>query len=254
MAAASDSSAGTGMARGVRRRAAVAALALLGAGCAQGPLLARAIRARGGPLPALARTVEATVTADYPGTWRARLVFAQPERFAWTIETVAEPDHYLFDGEAVRAFVGSALVSVDTDSAAPLRTYARFTAVMLLDALRRPEAAVQELAPAALPPGADAGLAVTFADTPGRFVLGFDDDARLVSISGPLDLPTVGPATVTAELSDFTRVRGWELPRRIRYLVGDRLLIDERAVALCPDPAGLDAAAFRDPAALPACP
>lgn len=194
------------------------------------------------------------MTVEYPGTWRSRLVFQRPERFAWTIETVAEPDHYLFDGEVVRAFVGAGLVSTDADPGAPLRTYARFTAVMLLDALGRPDADVRELAADAVPAGASAGLAVRFADGGGPFVLGFDDGARLVSVEGPLDLPSVGRGTVTAELSDFDRVRGWVLPRRIRYRVGDRVVVDERAVALCPDPPGLGPEAFRDPAALPACP
>jgi hypothetical protein len=125
---------------------------------------------------------------------------------------------------------------------------------MLLDVLGRSDAEVLELARDALPDGAAAGLAVRFADGGDRFVLGFDAAARLRSVEGPLDLPSVGRGTVTAELSEFDRVNGWVLPRRIRYRVGDRVLIDERAVALCPDPPGLDAAAFRDPAALPPCP
>lgn len=194
------------------------------------------------------------MTAEYPGTWRARVVFQCPERFAWTIVTAAEPDHYLFDGDVVRAFVGSGLASTDADPAAPLRTYARFTAVMLLDALGRDDARTRELASTEVPAGAKAGLEARFGAADDRFVLGFDGDDRLVSLTGPLDLPTVGRGRVTAELSEFTRVGGWELPRRIRYRLDGRLLIDERAVALCPDPAGLDAAAFRDPAALPTCP
>lgn len=229
-------------------------LVALLAGCARGPLLDRAIHARGGPLPALVRTVEATVTAEYPGRWRSRIVFQRPERFAWTIDTTGEPDHYLFDGEQVRAFVGSGLVSTDADPAAPLRTYARFTAVTLLDDLHGAGVEVHELAPEAVPPGAAAGLVARFPGASDRFVLGFDADARLVSVEGPLDLPTLGRRTVTAELSDFARVGGWLLPRRIRYHAAGRLLIDERALALCPDPPGLDVAAFRDPAALPACP
>jgi len=238
----------------VRRTVALGAAALTTVGCVHGPLLERAIERRGGPLPALVRSVEANVTTAYPGTWRARIVFQRPDHFAWTIATAAEPDHYLFDGAVVRAFVGSALVATDTDPAAPLRTYARFTAVMLLDVLRRSDVEVRELPRAALPPGAAAGLAVRFPDDDARFRLGFDADARLVSLEGPLDLPTLGLGRVTAELSEYERVDGWLLPRRIRYRQENRLLIDERAVALCPAPASLAMEAFRDPTELPGCP
>lgn len=226
----------------------------LATGCARGPLLGHAIRARGGPLPALARSVEATVLSEYPGTWRSLLVFQRPQRLAWTIETAADPNHYLFDGEAVYAWVGSAHVATDTDPSAPLRSYARFTAVMLLDVLEQPGVELEEVMPAALPPGIARGLVVRFVDDGARFTLGFDDDARLVRVEGPLEVPTVGRGEVVAELSDFVRVGGWTLPRRIRYRLGDRVLLDERALALCPDPPGLVAAAFRDPRALPACP
>lgn len=227
--------------------------ALATTGCAPRPLLGRAIRARGGPLPALTRSVEATVTAEYPGTWTAVTTFQRPERIAWSIDTRGQANHYLFDGEVVRAFIGAGLVATDAGPEAPLRRYARFTAVTLLDALERPDATVEELAPAAVPPGAVAALAVRFADRPERFVLGFDDADRLVSVEGPLDLPGLGLAPVRAEFSEFARVDGWLLPRRVRYLVGGRVLIDERARGLCPEPDGLGVEAFRDPTSLPAC-
>src|SRR5207244_7989725 len=122
------------------RVAAILAALVLAAGCAPRPLLERAIRARGGPLASMARQVEAEVYLAFPGTWRWRTVYMVPDRYAWTIFTAAEPDHYLFDGTAVRAFIGGREVSADTDPSAPLRSNARFTALVNLDALRLPAA------------------------------------------------------------------------------------------------------------------
>jgi len=236
------------------RRVVTAALLVVStaSACAPRALLERAIRARGGALPGLVRDVDATLTAEYPGTWSATETFQRPERFAWTIETFGEPNHYLFDGEAVRAFIGTALVSTDTDPGAPLRTHARFMAVILLDVLGEPGVTVEDLPKERLPMGTTSGLACRFPDET-EFVLGFDADARLVSVDGPLDLPGAGVVRVQAELSEYVRVAAWSLPTRIRYRMGDRLLIDERARALCPDPPALTIEAFRDPSRLPPC-
>jgi hypothetical protein len=70
------------------------------------------------------------------GTWQSRTVFLVPDRFALTIITANEANQYLFDGQAVRAFVGARVVALDRSRDATLRTHARFTAVMNLDALR----------------------------------------------------------------------------------------------------------------------
>src|SRR5207249_3242378 len=96
------------------------ALALAG-GCAPRPPLVRAIHARGGPLRAVVREVEAEVFAGAPGRWSWRTTFLYPDRYAWTIFTAAGADHYLFDGAVARAFVDDNPVSVDAAPAAPLR-------------------------------------------------------------------------------------------------------------------------------------
>ena len=106
------------------------ALATLVHGCAPRPLVERAIRARGGPLATLVREIESDVYAGFPGTWRSRTTFMFPDHYAWTVETAAEATHYLFDGHAVRGFVGGREVSVDAGPGAPLRTQARFFSVV----------------------------------------------------------------------------------------------------------------------------
>jgi len=68
-------SATTASARRVATAALVVVLALT-AGCASRPLLARAIRARGGPLHGFVRQSAADVYVGFPGAWRWRTVFA----------------------------------------------------------------------------------------------------------------------------------------------------------------------------------
>ena len=225
---------------------------LLLAGCAPRPLVARAIRARGGPLHSLVREVEAEVRMGIPATWRWRTVFLLPDRYAWTIYTTGEPDHYLTDGRTTRAFVGSRLVTEEAGPTA-LRTHARFTAVQNLDALLLPGVAVEALAAGDLPAGTTAGLAVVFADDGARYRLGFDAQDRLVYVAGALALPPFADGQVEARVTEFRRVQGLELPSRTTYRIGERVLSEERTLAACPDPPGLDASVFAAPAALPTC-
>jgi hypothetical protein len=241
-----------------RRRLALAlaALAALAAvvGCAPRPLVARAIRARGGPLSGLVRDVEARVHTGFPGTWQWRTAFLVPDRYAWTIHTRGEPDHYLYDGRTLRAFVGGRLVAVDAGSVVALRTHARFTAVVNLDALLLPGVHVQPLAPDALPPGAVAGLDVRFADDGSAYRLAFDGRDLLVRVEGPLALPPLARGTAVARFAEFRRAGGFVLPHATAWVLDGQPLADERALAVCPDPPGLAPEAFRDPAGLPGCP
>src|SRR5207244_7444389 len=216
-------------------------------------LLERAIRARGGPLASMARQVETEVYLAFPGTWRWRTVYMVPDRYAWTIFTAAEPDHYLFDGTTVRAFIGGREVSADTDPSAPLRSHARFTAVVNLDALRLPGVRAAPLSRAELPPGASAGLAVVLADYGSRYRLGFDGRGLLVWAEGPVRLPPLGQGQVVARFSDFRRVAGFLVPFRTSYTFGDERLADERALAVCPADPGVSLESFRAPRLVPDC-
>ncbi len=223
-------------------------------GCAPRPLLERAIRARGGPLHTLAREGEATIQRVFPGTWRWRTVFMLPDRFAATIVTADELNHfYLFDGATVRAFVGERMVGLDPDPNAPLRTYARFTAVVNLDALRLPGYGVTPLRPNEVPQGAVEGFAVVRAEDGARYVLAFDARGLLVRATGPVDLRPLGQGEVTAQFTDFRRVGAFVLPFDTVYLFGGVPLVHERALAVCPDVQGLGEDSFQLPSRLPAC-
>jgi hypothetical protein len=221
--------------------------------CAPRPLLERAIRSRGGPLHTVVRRVEANVRVGFPGTWHWRSVFMLPDRYAWSLETNTDPYHYLFDGRTVRAFIGGRLVAVDDAPSSPLRSHARLTAVVNLDALRLPGVSVAELAPDELPPGTVAGLRVAFASDGAQYRLGFDRDALLTLVTGPVDLTPFGRGEMTVRFADFRSVRGMRMPFRASWALGETPLAEERAVAVCPNVAGLTEDAFRDPAALPTC-
>jgi hypothetical protein len=227
---------------------------VLAAGCAPRPLLARAIRARGGPLHGLVEEIEAQVYVGTPGTWQWQRAFLLPDRYAWVIATATEPDAYLFDGSVVRSYIGTRAVSLDRDPAAPLRSHARWTAVVNLDALALPGVAVAPLAANELPTGAREGLAVVWADDGARYRLGFDEHALLVAASGPLDLSPVTSGDVTARFADFRRAHGLLLPFRRTYARAETPLAEERVRAACPDPPDLGPEAFVVPGRLPRCP
>jgi hypothetical protein len=226
---------------------------VLAAGCAPRPLLERAIRARGGPLTSMVRQVEAEVYLAFPGTWRWRTVYMIPDRYAWTIFTAGEPNHYLFDGTTVRAFIGGREVSADTDPSAPLRSHARFTAVVNLDALRLPGVRTALLSEAELPAGTSAGLAVVLADDGSQYRLGFDGRGLLVWAEGPVRLPPLGEGRVVARFSDFRRVAGMLVPFQTSYTLGSERLADERTLAVCPADPGVSLESFRTPRRLPDC-
>jgi hypothetical protein len=232
------------------RLPAVMLASLLALGCASPSLVEHVIRARGGPLRGLARSVEAEVYAGFPGTWRWQTVLA-PHRYAWSIVTADETHHYLYDGTTVRAFVGEREVAVSAADTAPLRTHARFAAVANLDALRDPGVRTAARAAEELPSGA-ARLDVSLADgTAYRLI--FDDRMLLVRLSGAVSLAPFGEGELVAEFADFRRVRGYTLPYRTTYWFRGERVADEHALAVCPYRAGVDAAAFAAPRRLPAC-
>jgi len=234
-------------------RARAAAALALAVGCAPRPLLEQAIRARGGPLTTVVREVEAEVHVGFPGRWRWRTAFTVPDRYAWTIFTASEPSHFLYDGSSVRAFIGGREVAVDAARGAPLRSHARFAAVVNLDALRLPGVSVAPLAPDELPPGATAALAVVFADDGSRYRLGFDERTLLVWAAGSVSLPPLGQGELTVRFADFRRARRLLLPFRTTYTFGGAPLAEEQALAVCPLAARLPEESFRAPASVPDC-
>jgi len=231
------------------------ALGALTVGCAPRSPIVRAIRARGGPLGGVVREAEARVFPEFAaGAWRWRTGFLPPDRYAWTIFTSREPNHFLYDGTVVRAFVGARQVAAGADLGAPLLVYARFTAVVNLDVLLLPGARVEALPTDALPPGVEAGLAVTLAADGAHYRLGFDRGGLLVWTAVALELWPLGHGDLVARFSDFRRTGGLLLPFRTVYSFADAPLADERTVAACANLPGILPAAFLAPDMLPECP
>jgi len=227
-------------------------LALVAGGCTPRELGARAVAAQGGRVTGLVRLVAADVKAGFPGRWHWQTAYLAPERYAWTIQRLDGRDHYLFDGESARAFAGDAAVTSTREQAAPLRTHARFYAVMLLDVLARADVRVTPLDAGALPAGVVEGRAVVFPDG-ARYRVGFDQHARVVWAAGPLELPPLPPAEASVRLDDFRSAGGFELPHHAVWELGGQPLAEERVLAMCPNPPGLDVESFRAPRAMPPC-
>jgi hypothetical protein len=221
------------------------------ASCTPRPLLERAIHARGGPLRSFVRASEVDVEAMFPGAWQWRMAYLAPDRYAWSIVTTGGVDHYLFDGQVVRTFVGGRLVASDAGPESPLRTQARFIATTNLDL--DAGASVVTLPATELPSGVAAGLLVVLAGDGSRYRRGFDDRALLVWAIGPFEVPQIGRGELTARYDDFRRVGGLLLPFRIQYELGGRPLAVERVARLCPDDPALVPASFESPARLPSC-
>ena len=213
---------------------------LLG-GCPQRNAVETAIARRGGACPAVTRASTVDLRVGYPGRWLSRATSAGPERYAWTYDTTGAPFGYLFDGQVVRSFVGAGQVTEDSSPTAPLRSHARFTAVMLLAALQGAGTVVE-------PTG------VAFADAPEPYRLTFDAAGLLARVDGPLEFPGLPPAIVTAALSDYRAEAGLLLPHRIRYTSADQELADEQVTDYCIYPQGLPDTAFRAVSGLPSCP
>jgi len=234
------------------RLAAVVGLALglvLATACAPRPVVDRAIVARGGPLPGLVRESDVQVARGFPGAWQWRTVWAPPERYAWSIVTNDQPNHYLFDGAVVRAFVGDALVSEGAAAAAGLRTHARFVAVANLDVLRLPGVQVQ-----ATRDPAGTLLEVVFADRGDRYYVQLDAEDLVRRVEGPIDLSPVALGTLVASYSEPRSVSGRRLPHRIRYELEREPLADEHVRRTCVLETSPPPTAFASPGTVPACP
>jgi len=240
--------------RGKGRWAVGALGALAVASCGRQPLVARALAARGDRLASLVRRAEVDVEAPgiTPGPWQWRTVFLAPDRWAVTIATLRELDHHVFDGHSARTFIGDRVITDDPSPTAPMRTQARFMAVVLLEAFGWPGVRTAPLAPGERPPGTADGLAVTLADG-ARYRLGLDERGRVVWAAGPIRLPPLVEGDLEVRYDDFRRVDGVELPFVATYSAGGRRLARERTVAACPNDPRVVAATFDTPALLPDC-
>lgn len=207
------------------------------------------LRADAAPPTSVVRQVRTEVRAGYPGTWRFRMALLAPDKYAWTIYTSAQPDHYVFDGAAARTFVNGQEIAAVDGATAPFRSQARFMALAMLDPRQVPGAEIAPLDD--VPAGASAGLQATFADG-ARYRLGLDG-GRVVTVVGPLDLTPFASGEVTARFDDFRPVGGRMLPHTVHYEAEGAPLADETLLAACVDDPRFTLAAFQRPDLIPEC-
>jgi hypothetical protein len=226
---------------------------LLLPGCVAAPLVERAIQARGPGVTGLITTGEARVYVGAPGTWEVSRAYLAPDRYAWKIGTVVDALYLLYDGSVVRSFIGTDELSVDASPNAPLRSHARWTAVVNLDALTWTGTRIAPVPAAALPAGVREGLLLTFADG-AAYHLGFDEHDLLVWARGPLNLSPFAAGEITARFANHNRVGSFMVPFAISYALESTPIADERIDTACVNPPAIGAASFTHPKNFPRCP
>jgi hypothetical protein len=209
-------------------------------------VLHEAIRVRGGPLSSFIRLVEARVYLAFPGVWRLESSFLAPDYYRWTVFTTDEPHHYIWDGEEMDSYVGSALVARDASPAAPLRSHARWVAVTNLDALLDLRWA-ERMSCAAQRVGSDVVLDIILIDDGSRYSLRFDRRRRLTRAEGPAALPPLAAMRIDAEYRDFRVVGGRRVACSVSYRADGERLMDERLLSFAVNPPDLGPGSFRPP-------
>jgi len=193
----------------------------------------------------LYREVDVRVYEGFPGAWSWETGYRFPDLLRWTIHTYGEDQSFVFDGEEVILYLGTASLPVEPEAAASFRTQARWFAVSGLDVLADPERVHwQELPPAALPAGVAHGLTARFRDDGASYVLFFDERDLLVGLEGEVSIPPLGAGPLRAEYRDFRVVGGFIVPYATRYVLAGRPLADEVVLRAVPDDPALSRASF----------
>ncbi|MFM8411790.1 MAG: hypothetical protein ACKOCT_16110 [Alphaproteobacteria bacterium] len=222
----------------------LAVLAGLAPGCATNAV-DRAIAARGGPMTASLRQVEATVHQGFPGTWTWEIALRRPDLVRWTIHTFGEEQSYAYDGRRVLLYLGSASMPVDAAAERAFLSQVRWLAVTGLDVLLDGgRVAWEEVARAEVPAGIARGLRVRWIEDGSTYLLWFDDRDLLVAAEGEVALPPIGSGRMRADFSDFGSFGGRLLPRSGRYTLGGSPLVDERVLSWTPEDPKLTDASF----------
>lgn len=173
----------------------------------------------------------------FQGAWRWQIVYRVPEQLRVVLRTSADDQRLESDGEVVRTYVGSALVSQEPARTSGVAALARFVALTNLDVLADgSRVAWSELPDAERTAGVARALRAGFRDAPERSLrLGFDASLRLVSAEGVVTVPGLGEGLLEARYSDYRRTEGRWLPFDIRYRFRGAPLLDERVVTWEPD-------------------
>lgn len=175
------------------------------------------------------------------------MAFLAPDHYRFTLLTAGRDQHYVYDGETLRAFIGDAEISSTTGSdARAFASHARWMAVISLAPLRGVQGLeIEEIPPveSALPAGRR--LSVRFADG-DRYRLSFDAAGHLALARGPIVIPGIGEGELVARFVDYRRVGSFELPFGTRYSLGGEPLFDERVTRFVPQDPSLEEASFAE--------
>jgi hypothetical protein len=193
-------------------------------------IIERAIAMRGGELRSLRRSTEMIVHFGFPGTWHLEYTFRAPHDYRWTVFTSDQPNHYLWDGQTMRAAVGAVVVGTDTSGRAPLRTHARWHAVTYLDSLCNGKLPVRFVALRS-DAWSEESVLVRLTDDGSDYRLTFDRQARLRSATGPIEIPPFGSAALTQYFYDFRRAGAFLVAHGTRYEIDGVTLSEERTLS-----------------------
>lgn len=180
----------------------------------------------------------------FPGTWRFEYAFRPPYYYRWTVFTSEQPNHYLWDGQTMRAAVGAVVVGSDSSGRAPLRSHARWHAVTYLDALCSGALPAHMQSLPGPRPG-DETVRVRLLDDEAEFVLQFDRQARLVRADGPIEIPPFGAARLTQHYFDFRPAGGRWIAHGTRYEIDGRVISEEQTLSFTIDDPALTPDFFR---------
>ncbi len=208
------------------------------------PIIERSIDVRGGPIANLRRKTEMAVHFGFPGIWQLEYVFKSPDLYRWTVFTSEEPNHYWWDGSTMRAAVGPVVVGIDTSGRAPLRSHARWHAVMYLDALCNGNLPVR-FSPLAAESNGEQSVLVRLLDDGSEYELTFDRLARLRKVIGPIEIPPFGKARLTHRFYDFRDAGGFLIAHGTRYDVDGITLSEETTTSFIANDPALDDSFFR---------
>jgi len=203
-------------------------------------LVAQVLSTHGGALESFQRESDLRVHYGFPGTWRWRIAYRKPRRFALTLITDHGDQEYVSDGDTVRGYADGALLVSEPLESSALASLVRWTAVTTLTGLDDGRLRVAEREPVDETAGGESGksLALRWASAEASFVLTIGPDGSVRTAAGPIEIPPIGSGRLRAEFSDYRRVRGYLLPFRIAYFLNDQPLLDETVLEFIPDPQG----------------
>ncbi len=144
----------------------------------------------------------------------------------------------------MRAAVGAIVVGVDASGKAPLRSHARWHAVIYLDTLCSGDLPVRFL-PLPTAKNGEESVLVQLTDDGSEYELTFDRLAQLRKVKGPIDIPPFGKAELTQHFYDFRAAGPFLIAHGTRYEVDGTTLSEETTTSFVANDPSIDEAFFR---------